>query len=60
MKTRKEIADELMTGCPDGLISDHRIVAEAITRGDSPEKILAMPELNNWPDSYSWVKSELE
>lgn len=67
MKTRDEIADELLEGCPDtepdadGRTeqSDHETVAEAIRSGQSWEQIEQMEELNSWPESYIWVKREL-
>lgn len=56
---RKLIAAELLDGCPDESLADHQEIAAAIARGDSREKILAMPTLNEWPDTYVWVKTHL-
>lgn len=57
---RDEIADELMRGCPDESFDDHEAIAEAIRNGVELEDLLKMPELDRWPDTYSWVLSELE
>jgi hypothetical protein len=56
---RKKIAAELLTGCPDEGLADHQAIARAISRGDTKEKILLMPELDLWPDTYVWLKHQL-
>lgn len=56
---RKLMAAELLDGCPDESLADHQEIAAAIARGDSLETILAMPVLNEWPDTYVWVKYNL-
>lgn len=56
---RKQLADDLMRGCPEELREDHQAIAVAIRRGDSPSKILDMKESNEWPDTYIWLKSRL-
>jgi hypothetical protein len=76
MKTRNEIADELLLGCPECECDsyaddpdnnpdqcqrcDHDDVATAIRDSVPWDQISNMPQLNNWPDSYSWVLAELE
>ncbi len=55
----KRIADELLRGCPDESLADHEVIAKALRRGDSKEQILGMPELDNWPETYAWLKAEL-
>lgn len=55
----KRIADELLRGCPGESLSDNEIIAKSLRRGDSKEQILGMSELDNWPETYKWLKSEL-
>ena len=59
MKTRTEIADELLADCPAESLHDHQKIAAAIERGDSKESILDMVETGRWPETYSWLKGEL-
>jgi hypothetical protein len=56
---RAEIAAELLTNCPDESFKDHRTIAAAIRRGDDPTTIMSMPEVERWPETYSWLKYEL-
>lgn len=60
MIDRKRIADDLMVDCPCDAAADHQKVASAILRGDEPSRILAMPELDNWPESYHWLKTQMQ
>ena len=66
---RIRIATELMSGCPSDEEwgederqpwADHQAIADAIVRGDSADEILSMDEMDRWPDTYSWVRLELE
>lgn len=57
--TREQIATELLRDCPQESLEDHQAIAAALLRGDSPEQILNMTELDNWPETYSWLKGEL-
>jgi hypothetical protein len=59
MKTRNEIADELLNGCPGESLADHTIIADAIRSDKSIDEILNMSETCRWPDTYSWISSEL-
>lgn len=59
MKTRCEIADHLMSNCPDEAIEDHEVIAEALIDGDTDEQILNYAETQRWPETYSWLKVEL-
>ena len=52
---RNEIAAELLRGCP----AESLAIAAALRRGDAAEAILAMPEVNHWPETYVWLKAEL-
>lgn len=56
---RNQIADELLRDVPDESREDHEAIADAIRRGDAAEQILAMPETDRWPETYSWLKGEL-
>lgn len=56
----ERIANELLRGCPDESLADHERIARALRRGDSKEQILCMSELNNWPETYTWLKAEFE
>ena len=53
------IADELMDCCPDESFNDHNAIAEAIRKGKTRESILNMKETNAYPDTYSWLETEL-
>lgn len=56
---RNQIAAELLRGCPDESRADHEVIAQALRRGDSVSDILAMREVNDWPETYVWLRSEL-
>ena len=57
--TRAEIAAELLRDCPPEALPDHRYVADAINSGHPIVHILQMPELDAWPETYLWLKSNL-
>jgi hypothetical protein len=57
---RKQIAEDLMRDCPDELEPDHQEIADAILRGDTWAEILDMEETNAWPDTYVWLKTQIE
>lgn len=59
MKTRYEIADELLKDCPAESLEDHQNIAAAIKRGDNRDDILNMAETDRWPETYVWLKGEL-
>jgi hypothetical protein len=54
------IAEELMDCCPTESFADHNAIAEAIRNGKSREYILNMEQANAYPDTYVWLKGELE
>ncbi len=54
-----KIADELMNGCPDELFDDHQEIASAIRAGKSFDEICASTNIDQWPETYVWVKTEL-
>ena len=56
---RNEIAVKLLEGCPDESRNDHEAIAAAIRCGASVEAVLAMPEVNRWPDTYCWLGDAL-
>jgi hypothetical protein len=56
---RNALAKELLLGVPDESRADHEAIAAALVRGDSAEEILGMPEVDYWPETYSWLKTEL-
>lgn len=56
---RAEIAAELLRHCPPDALPDHRYVADAINSGHPIVHILQMPELDAWPETYLWLKSNL-
>lgn len=58
--TRESIATELLAGCPDESRADHEAVASAIRNGGTWDELSAMPELNRWPESYTWVRVEMK
>ncbi len=53
-----KIAVELMRGCPKNLKKSHREIANAIKCGHTIESILDLCE--DYPDTYSWIKSQME
>lgn len=55
---RKQIAAELMDGVPEDSREDHEKIALAIINGEPFEKILEMRETNEWPSTYSWLKTK--
>ena len=58
-KTRNEIATELLDGCPQESLADHTVLAERLRWSEHPDTILASPEANRWPETYTWLKNEL-
>lgn len=56
---REKLAAELLKGDLGESQADHEAIARALTRGHSTEAILAMSELERWPETYSWLKTEL-
>ena len=56
---RNAIAEELLDGCPDESRNDHEEIARAIRIGTSVDAIMAMPEVNRWPDTYCWLGDAL-
>lgn len=58
--TRKTIIAELLLGCPDEAIGDHFAIAGAVERGESLLHLLAMPELDRWPDTYVWLSHAMK
>lgn len=67
MRTRNQIATELMSGCQSDEEwgederkpwTDHMAIAEAIRDGKSRDEILQMEEFEHWPETYVWVKNE--
>jgi len=60
MKHEKEnIINRLMFCCPTGSKNDHWAVARAIKSGATWETISQMKELNDWPETYVWLKAEM-
>jgi hypothetical protein len=57
--TREALATELLRGCPAESRADHERIADALQRGDAPATILAMPEMERWPETYRWISIEL-
>ena len=55
---RKQIAAELMDGVPEESRSDHEAIARAIIDGTPFDQILEMRETNDWPSTYSWLKTK--
>lgn len=59
---RSRLADELLEGLPDDqdIRKDHIILATAIKSLVSKSDILDMPEADRWPDTYVWLRDNLE
>ena len=58
--TRIQLASELLRDCLDGSLGDHQAIAAALIRGDTPAEILDMPECDQWPETYIWLKNNLK
>lgn len=56
---RETIARDLLDGCPADSRADHETIAAAIRRGDSRAGILAMSEVDAWPETYAWLRDRL-
>ena len=56
---RNEIAAQLLEGCPEESRNDHEEIARAIRIGTSVDAIMAMPEVDRWPDTYCWLRGVL-
>ena len=59
MTDRNQLAAKLLEGCPAESLDDHKAIAAALLRGDSNEQVLAMNQLDAWPETYVWLKGEL-
>ena len=59
MINRSEIAAELVENCPVEARADHQAIASAILRGEGGAQILAMRELDMWPETYVWLRGTL-
>lgn len=59
MVSREQIANALLKGVTEDCREDMEAVARAIASELSIPSILAMPELDRWPESYFWVKTQL-
>lgn len=57
MYNREELADALLQGCPNESRQDHEAIARAIVEGVAWSKVLNMPEVIRWPETYSWLRS---
>ena len=47
-----------MDGVPEESRSDHEAIARAIIDGTPFDQILEMRETNDWPSTYSWLKTK--
>lgn len=57
---RKQIAVELMRGILCEQKNDHKKIADAIVAGKTFDEICATTKINDWPETYVWVKNELK
>ena len=53
------IAAELMRDCMEGLVQDHEEIAQAIRSGKSFQEICDTTCIEEYPDTYIWVKTML-
>jgi hypothetical protein len=60
MTTRDRIATELLRDCPEESRADHERIAEAVRGNWTWEHLRDSRELNRWPETYSWLKAEME
>jgi len=56
---RKKIATEITRGCPSESRRDHREIAAAIRAGKSFDEICRTTKIDDWPETYTWLKSEM-
>ena len=62
MKTttaRTAIATELMRDCMEGVVQDHEDIAQAIRSGKSFQEICDTTYIEEYTDTYIWVKTML-
>ena len=62
MKTttaRTAIATELMRDCPEDLVQDHEEIAQEILSGKSFQEICDTTHIEEYTDTYIWVKTML-
>lgn len=66
MKTRKTIANDLRSGVNQeqhaeyNEYQDHLDIADMVENGDTWESLQNDEQLNKWPETYMWLKNELE
>ena len=60
MDKREWLAEDILRGCPEDLVEDHLQIAHAIKSGVPLDVLLDMEELNRWPETHFYVKSQLE
>lgn len=57
---RRQLVAELLKGVKEDARKDHNKIAQCILNGDSKEQILQMKETNQWPETYVWIKNNME
>ena len=55
----KALAIQLLEKCPVNAFEDHEIIANALLSRNKPSDTLKMSEVDNWPETYVWLKSRL-
>ena len=53
----RAVARGLLSDCPDDAFEAHLKIAAAVLSGKSPESVLLTPEVDRWPETYSWLKA---
>lgn len=51
------LAKELLEGCPDEALADHKVIAKAIRAEKTWAELSAMPEVNKYPATYVLLKN---
>ena len=60
---REWIAGSMCNNMPDnvdGIVDDHTTIALALMDGKSWEEMRQMKALNDWPETYVWLRKEME
>lgn len=55
IETRKQLADELLRGCPKESLEDHQRIASRILMGATLDEVITDEEAEAYPDTYHWL-----
>lgn len=58
--SRNHIALCILKDCPPEARDDHDVVAMAICDGANWEELSKMPELDRWPETYTYLREQFK